>query len=112
MASQPLSALMPRIAQGDQGSLAALYDQTSRLVYGLALQAVPSAADAEEVALEVYARVWRTASRYEAGVSVLTWLAALTRDLAREWTMHHPERENRTIEQFPEALLAARKEVA
>jgi RNA polymerase sigma-70 factor (ECF subfamily) len=112
MASQPLSALVAGIAQGDQGSLAALYDQTSRLVFGLALQALPNAAAAEEVALEVYARVWRTASRYDGGVSVLTWLAATTRDLTREWTLTHPGRENRTMEQLPEALLAARKEVA
>jgi RNA polymerase sigma-70 factor (ECF subfamily) len=113
MTAQPLPALMARIAEGDRSALALLYDQTSRLVYGLALQAVPDARGAQEVALEVYLRVWRNAAAYGAAhSSVLTWLAALTRDSAEEWTEHHPARENQAMDRFPESLLAARKGVA
>jgi RNA polymerase sigma-70 factor, ECF subfamily len=113
MAAQPLPTLMAWITQGDQAALALLYDQTSSLVYGLASQAVRDAAGAEEVALEVYLRVWRTAGIYQSKRgSVLTWLAGVTRELAMEWTENHPARENRAMDQIPESLLAARKEVA
>jgi RNA polymerase sigma-70 factor (ECF subfamily) len=53
------------MAAGDQDALAALYDQTSRLVFGLTLRVLRDRATAEEVLLDVYKQAWRQASLYD-----------------------------------------------
>ncbi len=76
-------ALLERLAGGDQSALAALYDATSRLVYGLALRILGDPADAEEVTLDVYTQAWRQVGRYDASRGdALTWLLTLTRSRA------------------------------
>jgi RNA polymerase sigma-70 factor, ECF subfamily len=62
-------------------SLAALYDETSRFLYGLALQILRDRADAEEVILDVYQHVWSHSHLYdETRGSVWNWLAVVTRN--------------------------------
>src|SRR5258706_1515332 len=76
-------ALLERLAGGDQSALAALFDATSRPVYGLALRLLGDPADAEEVTLDVYTQAWRQVGRYDASRGdALTWLLTLTRSLA------------------------------
>jgi RNA polymerase sigma-70 factor, ECF subfamily len=74
----PLDSLMTRVAQGDAEAFSDLYDQTSSMVYGLALRVVRSGALAEEVTQEVYLQVWRQASGFDAQRgSVKSWMATL-----------------------------------
>jgi len=62
-------------------ALAALYDDTSRFLYGLALQILRDRADAEEVILDVYQHVWNHSHLYdETRGSVWNWLAVVTRN--------------------------------
>jgi RNA polymerase sigma-70 factor (ECF subfamily) len=71
---------MGQIGDGDARALATLYDQTSSLVYGVAMRILRNEADAEEVASEVYTQVWRTASSFDASRgSVLAWLTTVAR---------------------------------
>ncbi len=75
--------LLQRVARGDQQALSALYDATSRFVYGLILRVVQDAGEAEEVLLDVYTQVWRQASRYSAERgSPLAWLTTIARSRA------------------------------
>lgn len=70
-----LAELMGRVSTGDQDAFAAVYDATSRSVYGIVLRVVVDPAQAEEVAQEVYVDVWRTADRYDPTQgSVAAWL--------------------------------------
>jgi hypothetical protein len=55
------------VSAGDPEALAKLYDESSSLVYALALRILGDAADAEEVTLDVYTQVWRTAASFDAG---------------------------------------------
>ncbi len=72
-----------RSAAGDQGALAALYDETSRLVYATAVRILTDPADADEVTLDVYSQVWRGAAGYtERRGSVVAWLVMLARSRA------------------------------
>ena len=72
-----------RCARGDQAALGALYDETSRVVYSIALRVLAQPADAEEVTMDVYSQVWRTAASYREGRgSVATWLVMLARSRA------------------------------
>lgn len=74
------AGLVERIAQRDENSLAALFDGTHRAVYAAALRILGNAEDAEEVTLDVYNQVWRTARSFEAGRgTVMAWLLTLAR---------------------------------
>ncbi len=78
-----LETCVRQIANGAQQGLAALYDRTSSLVYSVALQILRDPADAEEVTLDVYLQVWRSAAKFDpARASVSTWLVMLARSRA------------------------------
>lgn len=75
--------LVSRMAEGQQAALSDLYDQSSRVLYALALRVVRRAEDADEVIHDVYSRAWKNARSYDpARGSVLSWLALLTRSIA------------------------------
>jgi RNA polymerase sigma-70 factor, ECF subfamily len=100
--------LIARIAKGEEPALAQLYDETSRLVYGLVLRIVREPSTAEEVTLEVYMQVWRTAVNYntERG-SVTAWLAMAARSRALDWIRSKQARlyrEGQTIDDLPEMV--------
>lgn len=80
---QDLITFVQRVADGDQSALAALYDSTNRLVYGLILRVLGDSSTAEEVLLDVYTQVWRQAVNYdiERG-SPLAWLTTIARSRA------------------------------
>jgi RNA polymerase sigma-70 factor (ECF subfamily) len=74
---------LERIGTGDSACLQALYDETSRLLYGLAYRILGNPSDAEEVILDVYHQVWSSAKRYDsARGSVWSWLMVMTRNRA------------------------------
>src|SRR5262249_51171034 len=78
-----LAALVARIAEGDQRALTALYDETSALVYSLALRILHDQQAAEDVTIDVYEQVYRQVSRYDATRGTpSTWLLTLTRSRA------------------------------
>ena len=74
---------LQEIGSGDTEALARLYRDTSPVLYGVALRMLGNPADAEEVVLDVYQQVWRSAANYDAGRSrVLWWLSMLARSRA------------------------------
>ena len=83
MATEPPpneAALLIRIAQHDQAALAELYDRYARVLYSVAFSSLRSAEESEEVVLDVFAQVWRTAARYDiAKGRVDSWLFMMTR---------------------------------
>ncbi|MCI0621799.1 MAG: sigma-70 family RNA polymerase sigma factor [Acidobacteria bacterium] len=71
------------IAAGDAEAMASFYDATRSLVYGLALSILRNPADADEIAVDVYAQVWRTAGRFDPKrAPASAWLLLLTRSRA------------------------------
>jgi len=67
-------------AAGDHSALAALYDESSPLVYGIALRILNDAADAEEITLDVFAQVWRNAATFDGQRGLVSsWLVTLVR---------------------------------
>jgi RNA polymerase sigma-70 factor, ECF subfamily len=72
--------LLARIAQHDQAALSALYDRYARIVYAIAFRSLESVEESEEVVLDVFSQVWRTAARYDVKKArVDTWLFMMTR---------------------------------
>jgi RNA polymerase sigma-70 factor (ECF subfamily) len=70
-----------RIARGDEQALATLYDESSALLHSLALRMLRNTADAEEIVVDIFSQVWRSASSWDQGRgSVTAWLLALCRN--------------------------------
>ncbi len=77
------AALINQVAGGDQQALAALYDGTSKLVFGLVLRILGDRSVAEEVLFDVYTQVWRQAARYDpARGGPLGWITTIARSRA------------------------------
>ena len=77
-AAPDLTDLLRRAARADESAFAALYDVTSRRVYGMVLRVVRDPAQAEEVTQEVFLEIWRTATRFDPDRgSPLTWLLTI-----------------------------------
>ena len=84
-----LERLLVRTARGDEGAFAALYDQLSSAVWGLALRIVRDPARAEEVAQEALLEVWRTAPRYDSSRgSARTYVMTITHRRAVDVVRH------------------------
>ena len=72
--------LVHRIAHGDQGALAELYDRFSNLLLALSRRILGDEAEAEEILQEAFLQVWNQAKRYDPSrSSVSTWLVLITR---------------------------------
>jgi RNA polymerase sigma-70 factor (ECF subfamily) len=75
--------LIARAAKGDQQAFEALYDQSSSLLFTLALRILADREDAAELLQEVYLEVWRKGARYDpARGTPIAWLITLTRSRA------------------------------
>ena len=84
------------MSEGEQSALSALYDESSGLVYGVALRMLSNPADAEEVTVDVYNQVWRTAASFEnSRGSVTSWLVVLARSRAIDRIRSRTARERR-----------------
>jgi RNA polymerase sigma-70 factor (ECF subfamily) len=70
---------LKRCHSGDRQSLAQLYDETSSVIYGLALRMLNDPSAAAEVVLEVFQQVWTSPHTIEAAGSVLASLTSMTR---------------------------------
>jgi RNA polymerase sigma-70 factor (ECF subfamily) len=74
-----LTAMLVRVAHGDDEAFAALYDTVAGRVLGLARRVTRNHALAEEVTQEVMVEVWRTAPRFDPQrVSAIGWILMLT----------------------------------
>jgi len=77
------ASLIRLIAQKQPEALSELYDRYYRLIFSLALYIVQEQATAEEITLDVFARVWEKAATYQAErARVSTWLTSITRNQA------------------------------
>ena len=73
-----LADLLRRSARGDEDAFAALYDATSRRLFGLVLRVVRDHAMSEEVTQEVYLDVWRQSARFDPSRgSAISWLMTI-----------------------------------
>jgi DNA-directed RNA polymerase specialized sigma24 family protein len=93
VSEQEWTLLVRSMASGDQRAMHALYERTHRLVFTLIARITGNLANAEELALDAFDRVWRRASTYDpAKESVLAWVM----DQARSSATHALRMEKRT----------------
>jgi len=73
--------LMGLVAAGDTAAFEALIERHQALVVGTIARMLGSNSDVEDLAQQVFLRVWRSASRYVPRAKFTTWLLKITRNL-------------------------------
>jgi RNA polymerase sigma-70 factor (ECF subfamily) len=78
----PDTRLMERVQAGEPGAFETLVKRYKHRLLGFLYHRVDSRDDAEEIAQEVFLRVYRTRDRYRARSRLSTWLFAIAKNLA------------------------------
>jgi len=73
--------LMQLTAKGDIAAFERLIERHQALVIGTVSRMLGSNSDVEDIAQQVFLRVWRSAGRYVARAKFTTWLLKITRNL-------------------------------
>jgi RNA polymerase sigma-70 factor (ECF subfamily) len=75
--------LVARVAKGEHHAFSQLYDQSSTVLFSLALRILGNPEEAADVLQEIYLDVWRKVVRYDVGRGTpIAWLITLTRSRA------------------------------
>lgn len=74
---------MARVAAGDEGGLQQLYDRWKRPLLSFFYRSLGSHADAEDLALEVFVRLHRSAADYQPTAKFSTYLFHIAQNLLR-----------------------------
>lgn len=72
---------MQRVAKGDMEALQSLIEAHQARVVGTVVKMLGDDLDAEDIAQQVFIRVWKSAGRYQPTAKFTTWLFKITRNL-------------------------------
>ncbi len=79
--SRDLARLLSLAGLGDKAAFAKLYDRTSAHLFAVVLRINRDRTQAEDILQEVFVKVWRSASSFDAAQSQpLTWLTSIARN--------------------------------
>lgn len=106
-----LDGLLLRVGQGDREAFARLYALTRGAVYALALSLLRDAHEAQDVAQDVFVKVWESAPAYRPQGSPMAWLLTVARNLARS-RLRQSGRQIELDEEAWNAIPAAAPEVS
>ena len=73
--------LMGLVSAGDAAAFEQLVERHQRLVVGTVTRMLGNTSDAEDIAQQVFVRVWKSAKRYVPRAKFTTWLLKITRNL-------------------------------
>lgn len=73
--------LMRLVSEGDMTAFEELVERHQRLVIGTVGRMLSTNSDAEDIAQQVFVRIWKNAKRYEPRAKFTTWLLKITRNL-------------------------------
>src|SRR3989441_9305943 len=73
--------LMRLVSQGDTSAFEELIERHQALVAGTVARMLSSNSDVEDIAQQVFVRVWKSARRYVPRAKFTTWLLKITRNL-------------------------------
>lgn len=74
-------ALMLRVKEGDMEAFETLVEIHQSAVIGTVAKMLGGASEAEDIAQQVFIRVWKSAARYKPQAKFTTWLFTITRNL-------------------------------
>lgn len=73
--------LMARVKNGETAAFEELIERRQALVLGTVARMLGSNSEVEDIAQQVFVRVWKSAPRYVASAKFTTWLLKITRNL-------------------------------
>src|SRR6266852_9156484 len=73
--------LMQLVGRGDTQAFEHLIEKHQTLVAGTVARMLGSSSDVEDIAQQVFIRVWKSARRYVPRAKITTWLLKITRNL-------------------------------
>jgi RNA polymerase sigma-70 factor (ECF subfamily) len=103
----PDTVLMQKVSVGDATSFEMLLDRNRTVVINHLFRLVWNRGIAEELAQDVFLRVYRSRKRYRAGAKFATWLFRITTNVALNWR-RDTRRENGHL-RLDETLSSLRK---
>ncbi len=74
-------ALMRLIAGGEESAMRELIERHQNRVYGAIVRMLGSEREAEDLAQQVFVRIWKSAGRYQPSAKFTTWLYTIVRNL-------------------------------
>ena len=74
-------ALMGRVQRGDMEAFRELVESHQGRVVGTVAKMLSDETEAEDLAQQVFVRVWKSAGRYQVTAKFTTWLFKITRNL-------------------------------
>ena len=108
----PDAALMLRVKQGDTEAFTELVEKYKQPVINLIFRTLRDAAEAEDLAQNVFVQVYKSADRYRIAAKFSTWLFTIARNLClneiRRRSRHpadsidatHPDQDDQPLQQF------------
>jgi len=114
-------ALMLRVKGGDEAAFQELVERHQYRIIGTVAKMLGSESDAEDIAQQVFVRVWQSAPRYQPDAKFTTWLLTITRNLVfnemrrrrrSKLVAMESEDDERRFEQFADAGAKSARELA
>src|SRR5246500_1009521 len=104
--------LMALVGKGDTQAFEQLIEKHQALVAGTVARMLGSNSDVEDIAQQVFIRVWKSAARYRPRAKFTTWLLKITRNLVFNELRRTKRRAQMPLQADPEGeAIALRDEV-
>ncbi len=92
-------ALMALVARGDEVAFARLVEKHQQAVLGTVAKMTHHSADTEDIAQQVFLRLWKSARRYQPTAKFTTFLFTITRNLVFNATRRKSRRKEHSLDQ-------------
>ena len=92
-------ALMALVARGDESAFAHLVEKHQQAVLGTIAKMTNQSPDTEDIAQQVFIRLWKSAKRYQPTAKFTTFLFTITRNLVFNASRQKTRRKEHSLEQ-------------
>jgi RNA polymerase sigma-70 factor, ECF subfamily len=100
--ADPDAALMLRVRDGDMAAFEALVEKYKQPVFSLLYRYVQDAAEADDLAQNVFVQAYRSARRYRVTAKFSTWLFTIARNLALNEIRRRSRHRADSLDQTPQ----------
>jgi len=93
-------ALMALVATGDEASFGRLIEKHQHAVIGTIAKMTSMSPDSQDLAQQVFLRVWKSAKRYKPTAKFTTWLFTITRNLVFNYSRQRSRRKESSLDEI------------
>ncbi len=95
-------ALMMRVKTGDHAAFQDLVERHQNMIIGTVAKMLGNASDAQDIAQQVFIRLWKAAPRYQRKAKFTTFLFTITRNLVFNESKKRSRRKTHSLEEREE----------